>query len=105
MRNFLEIGQTPPMEPCTQVGHDVYKLRAMEEMRQYIQLIIRTVGIPPPKARLAIKWFPHDFGRYGEVVCWYEEDDEESRSYALHVESNGPQNWQGEGASRWEKQA
>jgi len=64
---------------------------------RYRNLIREKCGAEPEGARLVIKWSPHDFGTYGELVCEY--DNENALDYALHVESGGPLTWDGEGAT------
>ena len=101
MTDFINIGSTPPDEECAQLGTDGYLKRAKEELHRYVNLIRSSCGQEPPGARLAVKWFQHEFGTYGEVVCHYEEGNEAALSYALHVESHGPADWAGSGAKKW----
>lgn len=93
MREYLEIGAYPPEEECVQVGEDNYDQRANEECRKYIEAIRGKLGREPEGARLAIKSFPHDLGRYREVVCYYDENFPESVAYAYLCESNCPTTW------------
>jgi len=51
------------------------------------------LGKEPAEAHLAVKSFPHEFGTYYEVVCYFEETDKESRDYAFRVDSDGPTSW------------
>ena len=53
----------------------------------------RTVGEEPENAHLAIKSNPHDFGTYYEVVCHFDDDDEEAAKYAYRCESEAPSQW------------
>ena len=94
MRDFMDIGSTPSDEPCAQVGEDNYMERAREECNRFIELIRKKLGEEPPGARLAVKSNPHDFGTYLEVVCHFEDSDEEARIYALRCESEAPRTWQ-----------
>lgn len=102
MTDYLNIGSSPAEEDCAQVGSPDYHNKAMAELKRYRDLIRAHCGKEPPGTKLVIKWFPHDFGTYGELVCEYQEGDEVGLSYALHVESNGPCRWDGEGATRWQ---
>jgi hypothetical protein len=61
----------------------------------FIELLRKTFGDEPERARLAIKWFDHDFGSYCEVVCWYETEDEKARDYAFRCENECPLTWEG----------
>jgi hypothetical protein len=93
MRDYLELGPTPCNEPCAQVGEDDYTARAFAECRRYIECIRKMLGNEPDGARLGIKAFPHDFGNYHEVVCYYDDDNEEAVNYAFKCESDGPKTW------------
>jgi hypothetical protein len=95
-RNYLNIGSTPPDEDCAQVGSEDYHIKARAECIRYIERIREFCGPEPVGASLKIKSFPHDFGTYYEVVCWYDEDIKESVDYAFKVEGEGPLKWEGE---------
>ena len=92
-RDYLEIGSAPAEESCAQVGQDYYREISMIEMKQYIKAIRRELGPEPEKARLGIKSFQHDFGTYYEVVCYYDNEDEESLEYAFKCEASAPTQW------------
>ena len=94
MKDFLNIGSTPPAEDCEQLGPDYDVQKAKEECQRYIDLLRKTLGDEPEGARLAIKGFDHDFGRYYEVVCYYYDDNQESVDYAYRCEGEGPENWE-----------
>ena len=94
MRDFMEIGSSPCDEPCAQVGEDNYMERGREECKRFIELIRKKLGDEPPGAHLATKTFPHDFGSYAEVVCYFEDSDEEANRYAYLCESEAPRTWQ-----------
>ena len=94
MREFMNIGSTPSDEPCASVGEPDYYPRAREECARFIELIRKKLGEEPPGAHLATKSFPHDFGTYHEVVCYFEDSDEEASQYAYLCESESPRTWQ-----------
>ena len=93
MREYIEIGPTPPDEDCQQIGENYDAVKAQAEMKRYIALLREKLGQEPDGARLTIKTFPHDFGSYSEVVCYYDTEKEDSVAYAFACESNGPMNW------------
>jgi len=94
MRDCVELGSSPAEEECVSVTPDGGYLPAMRaECRRYIDLIRHVCGEEPEGARLAIKSNPHDFGTYLEVVCWYDDDDEEAADYAWSLESRVPATW------------
>jgi hypothetical protein len=95
MRDFINIGCTPLDEDCAQVGSKNYLPRAMNECGKFIHLLQKTFGPEPEGARLAIKSFPHDFGTYHEVVCWFDDDLPESVKYAYKLEAETPATWEG----------
>jgi hypothetical protein len=86
--DVVRIGPAPCDEECAQVGQKDYRERAVEECMRFIKLLRKTFGDEPEGARLAIKWFDHDFGSYCEVVCWYEKED--AREYAFRCENETP---------------
>jgi len=92
-RDYLTIGSAPSGEECAQVGSDDYEARMRRETRAFIGQIIRQLGEPPTGARLAVKGFPHDYGTYHEVVCWYDDNYPDSVEYAFKCEAECPENW------------
>jgi hypothetical protein len=48
--------------------------------------IRRELGEEPAGARLRIKSNPHEFGNYLEVVCNYDDSNEEAADYAYRCE-------------------
>lgn len=89
--DFLELGCTPSDEECAQVGEDNYESNARAECERYIQLLRTLFGPEPEGAALRVKQFPHDFGYYLEVVCYY--SGPVARDYAFHIENNAPATW------------
>ena len=66
----------------------------MKECERFIELLRKTFGDEPDGARLAVKWFDHEFGAYCEVVCWYDTEDEKARDYAFRCENEMPLTWE-----------
>lgn len=93
MLEYISIGPAPPGEPCAQVGQPGYEEQALAECRRYIALLRQYFGDEPAGARLAVKSFPHDFGSYYEVVCWYDRRKKKSIDYAYRCEIEGPSTW------------
>ena len=93
MRDYLSIGPTPCEESCAQVGDPDYCEKALPECRRFIELLRQKFGLEPAGAWLSIKWFPHDFGSYCEVVCNFDTTIEESVEYALRCEAELPATW------------
>lgn len=91
--DYIEIAPSPVNECCVQVGDPDYERKSLIECRVFKKQLIRQFGPPPPGARLAIKSFPHDFGTYREVVCYFEEGNEEAESYAFRLEDETPEYW------------
>ena len=91
MRDYLSLGATPAEEPCAQVGRDDYQQLYRAECNRYIAQLRRMFGKEPKGAKLAIKAFPHDFGTYHEVVCYFE--GPEAQDYAFKLENNLPSRW------------
>lgn len=93
MRDCVDIGASPPMEDCAQVGRDGYYEQARRECRAYVALLRRTLGDEPAGARLSIKSNPHDFGDYLSVVCFFDSEDTQAVDYAFKCEADGPMHW------------
>ena len=94
MRDYVSIGSSPCDEECVQVTkeggyHDAMKA----ECRRFLELIRKKLGPEPPGARLAFMSNPHDFGTYYDVVCHYDDQNEEAARYAFRCESQSPRTW------------
>lgn len=85
-RDYITIGSSPASEDCAQLGSADYHERSRKEMKAFINQIRREFGPEPDGARLAIKSFPHDFGTYSEVVCYYDDTNEAAMDYAFKTE-------------------
>jgi hypothetical protein len=96
MKDYITLGSAPCGEDCVQLGSDNYHKLIFDECKRYIKQLRRQFGLEPEGAKLKIKEFPHDFGTYHEVVCWYEEDNEIAENYAFELEGNIPEKWDGE---------
>lgn len=94
MYEYMEIGPVPAEEDCAQVGEDNFRLKAQSEMNAYIGLLERTFpNAVHSNVTFKAKWFPHDFGSYGEVCIYWDDEDEESTKVAFEIESNLPSEW------------
>jgi hypothetical protein len=92
MRDYLNIGPTPCDEECQQVPYVNPEL-ARRESLAYIEAIRKKLGNEPTGAQLRIKSFPHDFGTYHEVVCYFDTELPESENYAFLCEGDSPATW------------
>jgi hypothetical protein len=96
-RDYLNIGSVPADEDCQQTGMPSYNATmARAECRAFLNQLIRQFGREPGSARLAIKSFPHDFGTYSEVVCYFDDSDSEGMDYAFKLEGEMPEKWDSE---------
>lgn len=93
MREYMNVGCSPASEDCAQVGAKDYYPRALNECKALINQLRREIGEEPMYTTLRVKAFPHDFGTYHEVVCYYDDEDEESTDYAFRCESELPDKW------------
>lgn len=96
MKDFIYIGSSPCEESCAQVGEDDYERKSRDECRRFIRDIRLELGPEPEGARLTSRSFPHDYGSYREVICEYDNENEEAVAYALKCESNAPAYWRPE---------
>ena len=94
MRNFVTLGTTPCDEPCACVDEPDYHVTALSECLRFILLLRETFGVEPEGAWLSVKSFPHDFGTYHDVVCYFNTDISESMDYALRCEDEAPATWE-----------
>jgi hypothetical protein len=93
MDTYLSLAPAPVEEDCAQVGTADYHTKARAECQRFIALLRTKFGPEPVGARFAIKSFPHDFGDYLEVVCYFDETLPASVEYAYHCEDNLPATW------------
>lgn len=89
----MEIGPSPAAEDCVQLGTEDYAVLAREECNRFIAFIRKHKGQEPDGARLAIKSNAHDFGMYYEVVCYFDDEEEQAVEYAFGCESDLPETW------------
>lgn len=94
MQDYINIGSAPAEEDYAQVGSEDYYSRMRVETNRFIELIRKKLGPEPAGARLTVKAFPHDFGTYHEVVCYYDDNREEAIKYASRCESEAPCRWE-----------
>lgn len=92
-RDYITIGSEPCLEPSPQVGQDDYAAEAQKSCHRFIRTIRKALGEEPEGARLAVKANPHDFGTYYEVVCHFDDADEEATRYAFKCEAEAPEEW------------
>jgi len=100
MRDYLTIGSSPNDEDCVQTGSENYNVRQKKECRLYIEAIRKKLGKESKGASLELKSFPHDFGTYTEVVCYFDSEIEESIEYAYKCEGESPATWAEVGMTR-----
>lgn len=94
---YLELGSAPSEEDCVQLDpkDSEYLQRMHEECLRYKQLLEKLFPCPSEKNYYGIKTFDHDFGRYKEVVIYYDQEDTSSVEFAFHIEGQCPKKWVG----------
>lgn len=66
----IEVGPVPAEESCAQVGRDDYEERSRRECAVYIRQLQRIFQHPNPAVlKFVRRGFPHELGRYHEVVA------------------------------------
>lgn len=94
MRDYINIGSATYGEECVQVSKDGDYCQAMWiECKRFIEAIRAKLGPERGSAELGVKSFEHDYGTYYEVVCYFDDTDEEGLNYALECESDSPATW------------
>lgn len=96
MRDYITIGSVPAGEKCAQLGSEDYYSQSRAEGRALIGQLRRILGAEKGSAQFAIKGFPHDFGTYHEVVCYFDDSDEVGADYAYTAEGELPEEWDAE---------
>lgn len=89
----MNLGSSPYGEDCAQVGSSDYERMAKEECGRYKKQLETQFPDKPEGVSFIVKGFPHDFGRYYEVIVRWNTDNEEAEQYAYEVESNLPEKW------------
>src|SRR3954467_11791277 len=88
MSDYLELGPVPCEENCQPVGMPEYDGQmARRELNVYKYQLERMF----PLLNFGVKWFPHDFGSYGEVVAYW--NDEEEMEAVYDIEDKLPMKW------------
>ena len=87
MLDHLYIGPAPADEPCAQIGitEGAQRLNRLE-CSAYIDALRKVYGPEPDGAFLEPKAENHDFGKYYEVVCYYDNNWDDAIEYAYKVE-------------------
>lgn len=85
MRDYINIGSTPPEEDCFPVGHRL----ARAETAIYCRQLQREF----PEGDFRVKAFPHDFGTYHEVVAWYGDETDPATAAAFEAEAGASGCW------------
>jgi hypothetical protein len=93
MKDFIDIGSSPPGEACAQVGSNGYREQARRECRAYVALLRRHLGDEPRGAHLSVTCNPHDFGPYLSVVCYFDNTIPGAEDFAFRCEAEGPEFW------------
>jgi hypothetical protein len=98
MREYIYLGSAPPDEECVQVERSGEYLAPMrEEARKFKALMEKVHPVPEELEFLvgySVKWEPHDFGSYAEVVAWYDTSDGDGQKWALEAEEQVPKTWE-----------
>jgi hypothetical protein len=89
VREYIELGPVPFDEAAVQLGDPYYEAAATVQCKAYAKQLERL----HPTATLGIKWFTHDFGRYPEVVVYYDPNDEVQTNLAFEIEGDLPAAW------------
>ena len=92
-REWIDISCTPSGEDCEQLGPNYDPVKAKAECKAFMGQLRRMFGEEPAGARLKIKANPHDFGTYQQVVCEYNDKNEEACEYAYKCEREMPEYW------------
>lgn len=103
--DYITLGPTPPDEDCAQVGEPNFRKLATVQMKAYVNQLNRRFDnwVKDGYILFDKKWFNHDFGSYGEVVVYYNTEDEMSRMCAISVDRSIPTYWDEEALKELEE--
>ena len=95
MKDYITLGSTPLDEKCIQVNPSENYFHDMRtECNRYMNMLYdRFPGLLEKGASLGVKTFNHDFGRYCEVVLWYDDENETAIDAVFHVQDHLPLLW------------
>ena len=92
--DILSIGPAPSDESCAQVGDPDYPERSRRECRIFQRMLLRLFPLPESlEAKLVVKTFPHNFGRYREVCVQFAPSCQEATRYVYYIDSSAPAQW------------
>ncbi len=91
--NYIPLGPVPCNEDAADIGAPGYAADGPRECRAYLLAIRKKLGPEPAGARLAVMGFPHEFGRYYEVVVHFDPARPASVQYAQRCEREAPESW------------
>lgn len=91
--DYIVISSTPVGEKCEQLGPNYDPAKARKECEVFREQLRREFGKEPEGAKLRVKSFAHEFGNYMEVVCYFDEHNEDAVNYAFKLEGETPENW------------
>lgn len=94
--DYHTLGPTPAEEDCAQMGKDDYQLLARKEGKAYINQLRRLFPHLLGTIDFRMKFFPHDFGSYGEVCVIFDNDNEAAVAAMIEVDNNIPSEWDAE---------
>ncbi len=90
MKDFINIGSVPYEEPCAQIGQKNFSLLSKMECVAFRGQLNREFK----GGDFRIKSFSHDFGRYMEVVAFFDDQVEDKRGeMAFKAEGECSANW------------
>lgn len=99
MKDYIYLGSAPPDEECVQVESSGNYLEPMlKEARRFQKLMEKVHPVPESLKGLvgySVKWEPHNFGPYVEVVACYDTADGDGQRWALEAEEKVPPTWEG----------
>ena len=91
-RDYINIGSTPADESCQQLGPSYDAALARAECQAFARQLARLW----PAGTFGVKGFDHDFGRYYEVVAWWDDESEPAFDAAFAAEAETPATWDDE---------
>ena len=94
-RDYIEIEGCPCEEACVSVSKaDDYLDKMKDECKRYRALLLkRFPDCEEYDIRIAVKFCDHDFGGYYELRISFDEDDDDSCTFAYFMESHLPDTW------------
>lgn len=94
MKGCVEVGPSPTMEPCAQIGAANYDTQSRLECAALCEQLKRQFGDPPKGVEIGTKVPAVENKKSSrEVVVYFEKGNKQAEDYAAYIGNNVPIKW------------